>query len=65
METLKQLAAAGWYFKILCDNTDGTRWRCWLSRRRGPLPHREECCECETVKQAVAWLKDTAAGWAG
>jgi len=64
MTTLETLAAKGWHIKILSDHTQPNLcWRCWMSWRKGKLPHREECCRQDTLKEIAAWCLQTEKDW--
>lgn len=59
--TLSQLKDAGWHVKIMTDPEGG--WRCWLSWRKGPPPHREESFRAAGIKEAEKTFTDLANGW--
>ena len=55
---LEALLREGWHIKIMSD-TNGPRpkWRCWVSWRRGEMPHREESTKVATLAEAAAWVQ--------
>jgi hypothetical protein len=58
---LEALMQAGWHIKIMSDTNGPTpKWRCWVSWRRGQMPHREESTKVATLKEAAAWVQATA-----
>jgi len=64
METLKKLAAAGWFAKLMIDQQEPKPlWRVWVRWPYGPLPHKEESDKFRTIKEAIDWLNKTTEDW--
>uniref|UniRef100_A0A6M3XY81 Uncharacterized protein n=1 Tax=viral metagenome TaxID=1070528 RepID=A0A6M3XY81_9ZZZZ len=61
---IEELVLKGWHVKLLSDHTQPEPcWRCWLSWRKGPLPHKEESCRQPTLDAALTWCETTAKEW--